>query len=80
MFKFSWKWETKVCPTLWDPMGCSPLGSSVRGIFQSQYSNGLPFLSPGDLPNPGMEPSSLALQADSVVSEPRGKPLNSSSV
>ena len=50
------------------------------GFPKQEHWNGLPFLSPGDLPNPGMEPSSLALQADSVVSEPPGKSLNSSSV
>ena len=35
----------------------------------------LPFPSPGDLPNPGIEPWSPALQADTVSSEPPGKPL-----
>ena len=34
----------------------------------------LPFPTPGDLPNPGIEPKSLALQADSLPSEPSGKP------
>ena len=36
-----------------------------------------PFPSPGDLPNPGIEPRSFALQADSLPSEPQGKPKNS---
>ena len=36
--------------------------------------SGLPGPSPGDLPNPGIEPMSLALQADSLPSEPPGKP------
>ena len=35
----------------------------------------MPFPSPGDLPNPGIEPQSLALQADSLPSESPGKPL-----
>ena len=35
----------------------------------------MPFLSPGDLPQPGIEPGSVATQADSLPSEP-GKPLN----
>ena len=43
-----------------------------------QYS-GLPFPSPGDFPNPGIEPGSPALQADSLLSEPPGKPLFSQS-
>ena len=34
----------------------------------------LPFPSPGDLPNPGIEPTSPALQADSLLTEPAGKP------
>ena len=36
----------------------------------------MPFPSPGDIPNPGMELGSLALQADSLPSEPPGKPLD----
>ena len=38
------------------------------------YWNGLPFPSPGDLPDPGIEPGSPALQADTLPSEPPGKP------
>ena len=37
------------------------------------YWSGLPFRSPGDLPDPGVEPQSPALQADSLPSEPPGK-------
>ena len=37
-----------------------------------EYWNGQPFPSPGDLPNPGIEPRSLALWADSLPSEPQG--------
>ena len=40
-----------------------------------EYWSGLPFPSPGDLPNPGIEPRSLALQADTLPSEPPGKPF-----
>ena len=39
-----------------------------------EYWSGLPFPSPEDLPNPGIEPRSPALQADSLLSEPPGKP------
>ena len=43
--------------------------------FSSQeYWSGLPFPSPEDLPNPEIEPESPALQADSLPSEPLGKP------
>ena len=41
---------------------------------RQEYWNGLPFLSPGDLPDPGIEPWSPELQADSFPSEPPGKP------
>ena len=40
---------------------------------RQEYSSGLPFSSPGDLPDPGIEPKSPALQADSLPSEPAGK-------
>ena len=40
---------------------------------RQEYWSGLPFPSPGDLPNPGIEPGSLALQADSFLSELPGK-------
>ena len=38
--------------------------------------SGLPFPSPGDLPNPGIEPGSPTLQADVLLSEPPGKPTS----
>ena len=40
-----------------------------------EYCSGLPFPSPRDLPNPGIEPRSPALQVDSLPSEPQGKPV-----
>ena len=40
---------------------------------RQEYWGGLPFPSPGDLPDPGIEPRSPALQADSLPSEPLGK-------
>ena len=41
---------------------------------RQEYWTGLPFPSPGDLPDPGIEPGSSILQADSLPSEPPGKP------
>ena len=41
---------------------------------RQEYLSGLPFPYPGDLPNPGLDPGSLAVQADSLPSEPPGKP------
>ena len=42
---------------------------------RKEYWSGLPFPSPGDLPNLGMEPGSPTLQADALLSEPPGKPV-----
>ena len=44
------------------------------GFPRQEYWSGLPFLSPGDLPDPGIEPESPALLADSLPPEPPGKP------
>ena len=69
---------TQSCPTLCNPMDCvahqAPLST---GFSRQEYWSGLPFPSPGDLPDPGIEPRSPALQADALTSEPPGKPLNS---
>ena len=43
------------------------------GFSRQEYQSGLTFPSPGNLPNPGTKPGSLAWQADSLVSEPPGK-------
>ena len=67
------------CLTLCNLMDCSPPGSSVHGILQARIlgcHSGLPFSSPGDLPNPGIEPRSPAMQADALTSEPPGKLLS----
>ena len=45
------------------------------GFSRQEYWSGLPFPSPGDLPNTGIEPRSSALQADALTSEPPGKPI-----
>ena len=55
--------------TLWTINCWAPLS---MGFSRQQYWGGLPFPSPGDLPNSGMEPRSLALQADSLLSESPG--------
>ena len=44
------------------------------GFSRQEYWSGLPFPSPGDLPDPGIEPGSSAFQADALTSEPPGKP------
>ena len=44
------------------------------GFSRQEYWSGLPFPSPGDLPDPGIEPRSPTLQSDALTSEPPGKP------
>ena len=72
-FGFCFSLESEVaqsCPTLYYPMDHSLPGSMVHGISRQEYWNRLPFPSPGDLPNPGIEPGSPALQTDALPSEP----------
>ena len=64
----------KPCPTLatlWTVARQAPLS---MGFSRQGYWSGLPFPSPGDIPHPGIEPRSLALQADSLPTELGGKP------
>ena len=55
------------CLTLYDCVDCRPPGASVRGILQARTLSGLPCPPPGNLPNPGTEPTSPALQAGSLL-------------
>ena len=67
---------TQLCLTLCDPMDCSLPGSLSTGFSRKEYWSGLSFPSPEDLPNPGTEPTSPALQADSLLlSHTRRAPL-----
>ena len=50
------------------------------GFSRQEYCSGLPIPSPGDLPNPGIEPGSPALRADALPSEPPGKPIVASRI
>ena len=45
------------------------------GFSRQEYWSGLPFPSPGDLPDPGIKPRSPTLEADALTSEPPGKPV-----
>ena len=59
----------QLCPTL-----CNPVDHTVRLLCPRQeYWSGLPFPSPGDLTNPGIEPGSPAMQADYSPSEAPGE-------
>ena len=58
------------CPTLRDPLTVAHQVPLSMGFFRQEYWSGLPFPSPGDLPNPGIKPESTvspALQMDSFL-------------
>ena len=57
------------------PHGLAYQGPLSMEFSRQEYWNGWPFPSPGDLPNQGIQPRSLAFQADSLQSEPPGKPM-----
>ena len=59
--------------TQWTVTCQAPLS---MGFSRQEYWSGLPFPSPEDFPNPGIEPGSPALQADSLPFEPQGSPKN----
>ena len=62
------------CLTLCNPMNWSLPDSSVHGIFQAKYWSGLPFPSPGDLPDPGFKPTCAASADGFFTTKPPGKP------
>ena len=55
-------------------MVCDRQAPLSMGFSQQAYRSGLPFPSPGDLPNPGIEPASPMLQVDSLLLSHRGSP------
>ena len=59
------------CLTLCDPWTVAHQAPLSVGFSRQEYWSGLPFPSPGDLADPGIEPGSPALQADSLPSEPQ---------
>ena len=66
---------TQSCPTLCDPIDCIAHQTLLSTeLSEREYWSGLPFPSPRDLPDPGIEPGSPALQVDSLPSEPPEKP------
>ena len=76
MAKWKWKCYSLSCvwlfATLWTVARQAPLS---MGFSRQEYWSGLPCPPPGDLPNPGIEPGSPTLQANSLPSEPPGKLL-----
>ena len=66
--KWKWKWSrVRLFAIPWTVAYQAPLS---MGFSRQEYWSGLPFPSPGDLPDPGIEPGSPALQADALSSEP----------
>ena len=74
-------WIAKSYPTLWDPMDCSPPGSSVHGILQAITLEWVAMSSSEDLPNPGAkpagDPAAVALEAESLPLSRQGSSLYS---
>ena len=62
----------RLLATPWTVAHLAPLS---MGFFRQEYLSGLSFPSPGDLPDPRIEPRSPSLQADTLPSEPPGKPI-----
>ena len=65
------------CPILCDPVDCSPAAPLSMEFSRQEYWCGLPFPTPGDLPDPGIEPASLvsaALAGRFFTAGPLGKP------
>ena len=56
------------CPTLCNPMDCSPPRSSVHWIFQEEYWSGLPCPPPEDLPDPGIQSKPVSLMSPTLAS------------
>ena len=91
MHRNEWKWKhnnpkpvkvkvkslsrVRLFATPWTVAYQAPLS---MGFSRQECWSGLPFPSPGDFPDPGIEPRSPALQADALPSEPPGKPVISS--
>ena len=64
------------CPTLCDPVDCSPPGPSIHGILQARILDWVAISFSRGFPRPRDRIRSPALQADAVTSEPPGKPIN----
>ena len=69
--EYNIKLVAQLCPTF-----CDPQAPPFMEFSKQEYWSGLPFPYPGDLPDPGTEPRSPTLQADSLPSKPPGKPKN----
>ena len=69
MIVVSSSYVVKSCLTFATPWTVACQAPLSMGFFRQEYWSGLPFSSPGDLPNPGIEPGAPALQADALPTE-----------
>ena len=67
----------QLCPSLCNPWIVALQDPPSMEFSRQEYWSRLPFASQGNLPNPGIEPSSPELQAQSLPTEPPGKPIYS---
>ena len=67
--------ESLICVSFVTPSTIAHQAPPSMEFSKQEYWSGLPFPSPGDLPDPGIEPGSPVLQADALPSEPPEKPL-----
>ena len=74
MLSLNFKWKWKSLSHVW--LFATPWTIQPMEFSRTEHWSGQPFPSPGDLPNPGIEPRSPTLQADSLPAEPQGKPRN----
>jgi len=72
MCVYKWKWKSLSHVRLF----ATPWTIQSMEFSRPEYQNGYTFPFPGDLPNPGIEPRSPTLQADSLPAEPQGKTRN----
>ena len=64
-----------LCPTLCNPTDCNPQAPLFMGFCRQEYWSGLPFPTPGDLPDPGIKPESPVFAGRFFTTEPPGKPI-----
>ena len=73
-YERKWQWSRSVMSDSAISWVVAYQAPQSMGFSRQEYWSGLPFPSPGDLPNPGIEPGSPALQTGALLSEPVGKP------
>ena len=65
----------QLCPSFCNPVDCSPPGSSIHGILQARILEWVAISFSRESSQPGIEPTSPAMQADALTSEPPGMSL-----